>query len=431
MINVIAAVGPKWEIGVEGRLPWPRHDADMRHFQKTTMGHIIIMGRATFESIGSKPLSGRRNIIVSVSMSRQEHEDYEVYSNMADAFDACRDDDRLVFVIGGESVFRYALPFARKVYLTQMPRHSVEKADRFMPCSGLIDGMELFSGTQGDTGEVYNVLYARSEHDSTYLDLLEFVLWSGEKRLDRTGTGTLSVFGARGEYDLRDGFPLITTKRVFWRGVVAELLWMIKGSTSAKDLADQGVNIWNEWADEYGELGPVYGKQWRAWSDGFGGTIDQLKQVIDSIKTNPYSRRHIVSAWNVADLEGMALPPCHMMYQFYVSNDGYLDLQLYQRSADLFLGVPFNIASYSLLLMIVARLTGLQARWFTHVIGDAHVYLNHVDQVKEQLERTPRWAPKVHVDFSLEGASIDDVNESHIHLTEYEPHSVIKGEISV
>lgn len=431
MINIIAAVGPHWEIGNKGKLPWPRHDADMRHFQKTTMGHIIIMGRVTFESIGSKPLSGRRNIVVSVSMSKEDHEGIEVYPSILEAIEACEDDDRQIFVIGGEELFRYAIPYARKVYLTRMPSSLVGEADRFMPAHGLLMEMQVHSGREGAQGESYNVLYQESPHDITYRDLLLSVLRCGEHRPDRTGTGTLSMFGLRAEYDLREGFPLMTTKRVFWRGVVAELLWMINGATNAKDLSEQGVNIWNAWADEYGDLGPIYGKQWRAWADSFGGTIDQLGSVVRAIKNNPESRRHIVSAWNVGDLDDMALPPCHMMYQFYVSTDGYLDLQLYQRSADLFLGVPFNIASYSLLLMIVARITGLKARRFIHVIGDAHIYLNHRDQVEEQVSRRPRWAPKVFIDYALKGASIDDVDASHIHLTEYEPHKAIKAPISV
>lgn len=431
MINIIAAVGPHWEIGHKGNLPWPRHDADMRHFQETTMGHIIIMGRVTFESIGSKPLSGRRNIVVSVSMSGEQHEGIEVYSSILEAVEACEDDDRQVFIIGGEGLFRYATPHARKVYLTRMPSDIVGNADRFMPSHGLLMDMQIYSGREGEAGEVYQVLYQESPHDITYRDLLLSVLRCGEKRLDRTGTGTLSMFGVRSEYDLREGFPLITTKRVFWRGVVAELLWMIKGGTNSKDLSEQGVNIWNDWADEYGDLGPIYGKQWRAWADSFGGTTDQLGSVVRAIKSNPESRRHIVSAWNVGDLDDMALPPCHMMYQFYVSIDGYLDLQLYQRSADLFLGVPFNIASYSLLLMIVARITGLKARRFIHVVGDAHIYLNHVEQVNEQVSRRPRWAPKVFIDFDLKAASIDDVEPSHIHLMEYEPHKALRAPISV
>lgn len=279
-----------------------------------------------------------------------------------------------------------------------------------------------------------------------YLDLLQDVLLNGTRTDDRTGTGTLSVFGRQLRFNLADGFPLVTTKKVFWRGIVAELLWMISGDTNIKVLQKQGVHIWDEWADQDGDLGPVYGAQWRKWGgkehlvqhhgDEYAHIeygIDQLYDVIESIKTDHNSRRHIVSAWNVNDLEDMALPPCHCFFQFHV-RDKYLDLQLYQRSADLFLGVPFNIASYALLLMMVAQECNLIPGEFIHTFGDAHIYLNHIEQVKKQLTRTPLPLPRVTIDNATwEGIPLSffDINAEHIHLLDYHHYPPIKGEVSV
>ena len=290
-----------------------------------------------------------------------------------------------------------------------------------------------------------------------YLDLLQDVLLNGTRTDDRTGTGTLSVFGRQLRFNLADGFPLVTTKKVFWRGIVAELLWMISGDTNIKALTDQGVHIWDEWADQDGDLGPVYGAQWRKWKKYshtfkkiydtekgelelqhksfyfYKHDIDQLAEVIDSIKTNPNSRRHIVSAWNPAELDEMALPPCHCFFQFHV-RDKYLDLQLYQRSADLFLGVPFNIASYALLLMMVAQECNLIPGEFVHTLGDAHIYLNHIEQVKQQLTRTPLPLPRVTIDNATwEGTPLSffDIKAEHIHLLDYHSYPAIKGEVSV
>lgn len=237
-----------------------------------------------------------------------------------------------------------------------------------------------------------------------YLDLVRYILENGERREDRTGTGTISVFGLQTKYDLREGFPLLTTKKVKFDGVLRELLWFLRGSTNINDDLVQYTPIWNAWADEDGELGPIYGYQWRRWprieiDEKTGavsrGEVDQIAAVLDSIKNNPQSRRHIVSAWNVSDLDRMALPPCHMMYQFYVSGDGRLDLQLYQRSADMALGVPFNIASYALLLMMVAKECRLTPGIFTHTFGDAHIYMDHLEGLEKQLTRQPGPLPKV------------------------------------
>lgn len=262
-----------------------------------------------------------------------------------------------------------------------------------------------------------------------YLDLLQKVLILGHRKEDRTGTGTISLFGAQMRFNMADGFPLVTTKKMFTRGIFEELLWFISGSTNAKVLEDKCVNIWREWGEPVTrDLGPIYGKQWRDWEGADGSHHDQLMNVIEQIKTNPDSRRLIVSAWKVDEIDRMALPPCHCFYQFYVV-DGTLSLQLYQRSADMFLGVPFNIASYALLLHMVARVTGLKAGEFVHTIGDAHIYLNHVEQVKLQLNRTPLELPRLWLSSFIN--DIRDFTMDDIRLFDYQCHPAIKGEVSV
>lgn len=260
-----------------------------------------------------------------------------------------------------------------------------------------------------------------------YLDLLEHVVETGIRKEDRTETGTLSVFGYQMRFDLGSGFPLLTTKKLHVKSIIHELLWFLSGDTNIKYLQDNGVSIWNEWADNKGELGPVYGYQWRSWPSE-GKNIDQVAHMIDQIQNNPDSRRHIVSAWNVGELEKMALPPCHILFQFYVA-DGKLSCQLYQRSADIFLGLPFNIASYSLLLMLVARVTGLEPGEFVHTLGDAHIYLNHLDQVKEQLKRKPLPLPRMKI--NSEKKDIFSFVFDDFTLGNYEAHPHIKGEIAI
>jgi thymidylate synthase len=262
-----------------------------------------------------------------------------------------------------------------------------------------------------------------------YLDLLQRVLDEGTYKEDRTGTGTRSVFGHQMRFNLVEGFPCLTTKKLHLKSIIHELLWFLKGDTNVAYLQANGVRIWNEWADkETGDLGHIYGYQWRSWPDYNGGHIDQIKEAVETIKNNPDSRRIIVSAWNVADLPNMNLPPCHAFFQFYV-NDGKLSLQLYQRSADIFLGVPFNIASYALLLMMMAQVTGLKAGDFVHTLGDAHIYTNHMDQVHEQLSRKPRPLPTMRLNPAIN--SIFDFTFEDITLENYDPYPVIKGVVAV
>lgn len=261
-----------------------------------------------------------------------------------------------------------------------------------------------------------------------YLELIKHVMEHGTLKEDRTGTGTISVFGYQLRCNLEDGFPLLTTKKVHLKSIIYELLWFLRGDTNVHWLQERGVRIWNEWADENGELGPVYGHQWRSWPDYNGGTIDQIALLIDQIKNNPNSRRHIVSAWNVAEVNNMALPPCHTLFQFYVA-DNRLSLQLYQRSADLFLGVPFNIASYALLLMMVAQVCGLKPGEFVHTFGDAHIYRNHFDQVREQLTREPRQLPVMRLNPEVN--DLLDFTYEDFTLEGYDPHPAIKGVVSV
>lgn len=261
-----------------------------------------------------------------------------------------------------------------------------------------------------------------------YLELLNRILTEGVVKGDRTGTGTMSVFGNQMRFNLEDGFPLLTTKKLHFKSIIHELLWFLKGDTNVRYLQENGVRIWNEWADENGELGPVYGHQWRSWPDYHGGTIDQISNVVEMIRHNPDSRRLIVSAWNVAEVEKMALPPCHTLFQFYVA-DGRLSLQLYQRSADIFLGVPFNIASYALLLQMMAQVTGLQVGDFVHTLGDAHIYLNHLEQVQLQLTREPRPLPHMHINPDVK--SIFDFDYNDFELTDYDPHPHIAGVVAV
>lgn len=261
-----------------------------------------------------------------------------------------------------------------------------------------------------------------------YLDLLDHVLRTGIRKEDRTGTGTLSVFGYQMRFDLEKGFPALTTKKLHLKSIIYELLWFLRGESNIRFLTGHGVSIWNEWADPAGELGPVYGVQWRSWPRSDGTTIDQISRAVESIRSNPDSRRHIVSAWNVGELEKMALPPCHLLFQFYVA-DGKLSCQMYQRSCDIFLGVPFNIASYSLLTMMMAQATGLRPGEFVHTLGDAHIYLNHLDQVRLQLSREPYPLPKMSINPAI--TDIFSFQYEDFKLENYQAHPHIKGDIAI
>ena len=261
-----------------------------------------------------------------------------------------------------------------------------------------------------------------------YLDLMRRVREHGVRKTDRTGTGTLSVFGHQMRFDLADGFPLVTTKKLHVRSIIHELIWFLSGDTNTRYLDENGVSIWDDWADESGELGPVYGKQWRSWATPDGRSIDQIAEVVETLKTNPDSRRIIVSAWNPADIPDMALAPCHCLFQFYVA-EGRLSCQLYQRSADVFLGVPFNIATYALLTMMMAQVTGLKPGEFVHTFGDAHLYLNHLDQADEQLKRTPRALPRMEIDPTVK--SIFKFKFEHFKLAGYDPHPHIAAPVAV
>ncbi|MFZ9097037.1 MAG: thymidylate synthase [Methylophilaceae bacterium] len=261
-----------------------------------------------------------------------------------------------------------------------------------------------------------------------YLNLLNHVMNHGDKKNDRTGTGTLSIFGYQMRFDLSEKFPLLTTKKVHLKSVIYELLWFLKGSTNIKYLQDNGVSIWDEWADENGDLGPVYGSQWRSWRTHDNRSIDQIEKLISDLKTNPDSRRLIVSAWNVAEIENMKLPPCHCFFQFYVANNK-LSCQLYQRSADIFLGVPFNIASYALLTLMIAQVVNLEPGEFVHTLGDAHIYSNHFDQVNEQLKRQPKELPTIHINSNVK--NIFDFKFEDFKLSDYDPYPLIKAPVAI
>lgn len=277
-------------------------------------------------------------------------------------------------------------------------------------------------------GNISTVVAFYSNIMKQYLDLLEHALANGVQKHDRTGTGTVSVFGYQMRFHLDDGFPLLTTKKLHLRSIIHELLWFLRGDTNVQYLHNHKVSIWDEWADEHGDLGPIYGRQWRSWGCADGSHIDQISQLIEQIKHNPDSRRLLVSAWNVGEVEQMALPPCHIVFQFYVA-DGRLSCQLYQRSADIFLGVPFNIASYALLTMMVAQVCGLKYGDFVHTLGDAHIYNNHIEQCRLQLSREPRPLPMMQI--NAERKDIFDFVFDDFQLTNYNPHPHIKGEVSV
>jgi dihydrofolate reductase/thymidylate synthase len=470
---VVAASAASRGIGWKGDLPW-KLPGDMEHFKHLTLStadpskiNAVVMGRKTWESIPTKfrPLSGRTNVVLT-SSNAPFPPGVLVASSLADAWQqlANRDDLGAIFVIGGATVYQQAMEqnYVHKVVYTSVDTSSSPTTfefDTFFPelsenewtLEGDKENAETH--THEKSGLTYQFLtYTRPNHqEQQYLDLIRSIIDTGVQRGDRTGTGTLSQFGAQMRFSLRDGqLPLLTTKRTFWRGVAEELLWFISGTTNANLLAEKDIHIWDgngsrEFLDsrglnhrEQGDLGPVYGFQWRHFgakykdmhTDYTGQGVDQLKDCIHKIIHNPEDRRIIMSAWNPADLDEMALPPCHMFCQFYVDTaKNELSCQMYQRSADMGLGVPFNIASYALLTHMMAQVTGRKPGDFIHTIGDAHVYLNHVEPLKEQLKRTPRPFPKIKI--NPDKTDIDGFSMEDFQVIGYQPLKAIKMDMAV
>jgi len=490
VVAVVAATAETRGIGSMGKLPW-RLSADMNHFKRATMAggdnnstrtNAVIMGRKTWESIPPKfrPLAGRTNVVLTRQKATTAA-DYPSNVLVASSFDEAMEqlhekEENLgtVFCIGGAQVYEKGIEsgLINSIIYTKVSnfKESDNKLDAFFPqlleseweCQPYAEHGDdnengSSSGTDEKSGLGYEFLkYTRIPQGPTinpeemqYLNLCQEIIDRGVQRGDRTGTGTLSIFGTQLRFSLRDGtLPLLTTKKTFWRGVAEELLWFISGKTNANDLAEKKIHIWDgngsrEFLDsrglkdrEEGDLGPVYGFQWRHFgakykdmhTDYTGMGVDQLAECIDKIKNNPNDRRIVMSAWNPADLDEMALPPCHMFCQFYVAN-GELSCQMYQRSADMGLGVPFNIASYALLTHLVARVCNLKPGDFIHTIGDAHVYLNHVDALKEQLKRKPRAFPKLKINSDTN--DIDGFKFEDFEVVGYKPHKSIKMKMAV
>mmetsp|Transcript_13183 Transcript_13183/g.15098 ORF Transcript_13183/g.15098 Transcript_13183/m.15098 type:complete len:484 (+) Transcript_13183:205-1656(+) len=480
VVAVVAATAETRGIGSMGKLPW-RLPADMNHFKRATMAecsngiiNAVIMGRKTWESIPSKfrPLDGRTNVVLTRKIIKNG--DYPsnvlVASSLEEAMEQLSENDETlgtIFCIGGAQVYEKGIEsgLINSVIYTKVSNFKgTDKLDVFFPpllesewdCQQY-GGNKENSGIDGKSGLGYEFLkYTRIPQGPTtnpeemqYLNMCLDIIDNGAKRGDRTGTGTLSIFGTQLKFSLRNGtLPLITTKKTFWRGVAEELLWFISGNTNANTLAEKKIHIWDgngsrEFLDsrglkdrEVGDLGPVYGFQWRHFGAKYvdmhtnykGQGVDQLAECIEKIKTNPDDRRIVMSAWNPADLDQMALPPCHMFCQFYVAN-GELSCQMYQRSADMGLGVPFNIASYALLTHLVAKVCGLKPGDFVHTIGDAHIYLNHVDAIKEQLKRQPRTFPKLKI--NSETTNIDDFKYEDFEVIGYKPHKPIKMKMAI
>ncbi|GAX15155.1 dihydrofolate reductase / thymidylate synthase [Fistulifera solaris] len=457
---IVAAAGPHRGIGLNNQLPW-RIPADLKHFSRVTKGNAVIMGRKTWESLPEqyRPLPERLNVVLSRRHDLVLPDGVLLAKSWDDAFQQCRDAPK-VFVMGGADIYQQALEqnYVHEVICTEVNGYQ-GKCDAFFPelCPDEWE-KEYYYDQENSTGTVNDLEYTfwkysrrRNEEELQYLQLCQKILQEGNRRGDRTGTGTVSLFGAQMRFSLRDGrLPLLTTKRTFWRGVAEELLWFIQGNTNANDLAAKNIHIWDgngsrEFLDQLGlthrqvgDLGPVYGFQWRHFgaeykdmhADYTGQGIDQLADCIDKIKNHPEDRRIVLTAWNPKDLPIMALPPCHMFCQFYVDIEkNELSCQLYQRSADMGLGVPFNIASYALLTHMIAQVTGRKPGEFVHVIGDAHIYLNHVDALKEQLEREPRPFPKLKI--NPEKTHIDDFEFSDFEVVGYHPHKAISMKMAV
>lgn len=432
-------------IGSGGKLPWGHnYKEDRVHFRKTTWNSTVIMGRKTYESIG-KPLDYRRNIVISKG---DDIPGVTVYSDLLLAINESTNYGP-IFIIGGNSLYTEMIekyPYLiDKMYITIIPEE-YPNCDTYFPYT---DNFEMISMDTCKSGMKFLTMVPKTiiHEEYQYLHLLQKVIDTGVYKQDRTGVGTLSIFGASMKFNLRNNsFPLITTKKTYWKGIVEELLWFIKGSTNAKELTDKGVRIWEangsrEYLDSIGlhdretnDLGPIYGFQWRHFGEKYTtmhekytGGIDQLAKLIKDIKENPNSRRHIMSAWNPVDLDKMALPPCHVLTQFYVNN-GELSCQMYQRSADMGLGVPFNIASYSLLTCIIAKCCGLVPGDFIHIIGDCHIYSNHINAIKEQLVRKPYPFPKLMISKK---DNIDNYEFNDFELIDYKSGDILKMDMSI
>ena len=476
--SVVVAFTYKFGIGKNGTLPWPHLKQDMERFKSITDGGVVIMGRKTYESLPdkAKPLKNRLNIVVSTTTGSQDYPNTVVVvkslQNALDYAKTCSWTSKKVFIIGGASLYAEAIchPQCSTVFATRIGIDSWEcdvtvpkletVVNSWLPVS--VSKTHSVSDPQMipfDFVEYRNPLSLESdavaarslEHEEyQYLNLIKKIIAEGISVDDRTGVGTISLFGQSSSYDLSESFPLLTTKRVFWRGVVEELLWFVRGDTNAKHLSDKGIKIWDgngsrAFLDSRGlhhreemDLGPVYGFQWRHFgakyvdmhTDYTGQGVDQLQACIDAIKNNPSDRRIIMSAWNPADLSQMALPPCHMFCQFNVQN-GRLNCIMYQRSCDVGLGVPFNIASYSLLTIMMAKICGLKPGRFTHFMGDTHVYKNHVEPLKEQIARTPKPFPLLRVKDRADILTIDDFQPDDFELIGYAPHGKISMEMAV
>ena len=447
-------------IGFEGKFPWYIPE-DLKHFNHDTthstrtVKNICIMGRKTYQSLGRPTLPQRMIFVVSseLQLPTSIEESVCVFPSPQVALDqALKTDVENIFVCGGQTIYEELIGRCQEVLLTEIYQEPA-KGDAYFP-TRLLNGFEVvdrsgvrYSCNQGTPHEFFR--YRRSHPENQYLDIAKTILTTGAVKEDRTGVGTRSIFGPQMEFDLREGFPLLTTKKVFWRGVVEELFWFISGKTDAKLLSERGVNIWDgnssrEFLDKRGlkhyregDVGPVYGFQWRHWGAGYEGCdgeyegkgIDQLRDVVKQIRETPESRRIIVSAWNVSELERVALPSCHILFQFNVDEE-FLDLKMYQRSADWFLGVPFNVASYALLLTLTAKLANKKPRKLILTFGDTHLYSTHLEQTHQQLLRNPLPLPRLDI-RDRQRRSWDDFSPDDVLLLDYQSHDTIKAQMAV
>lgn len=451
-IHLILAIDEQFGIGKNGSIPW---DSDLGYFKKITTTtrdshkkNALIMGRLTYDSMPIPRISMTRKCVVVTSTPYCRHA--TTARTLRDAITGCQNDDTIenIFIIGGSRMYKEGLDtgLVDKIYLTRV--HGTYDCDVGVPwLKNILSKYYKMSSIQQGERFTYEVYSQNGETE--YIDLLKDIVKNGESRPNRTGVDTTSVFGRTIRFPFKDGFPLLTTKRVFWKGVIEELLWFLRGDTSSARLSEKGVRIWEgNTSKEYlekrglggyseGDCGPVYGYQWRHWNAEYGSCddsyegrgIDQIAQVIDSIKNDPYSRRHIISAWNVGQLDEMVLPPCHVLCQFFVSKDGELSCQMYQRSADMFLGVPFNIASYAALTYIIARETDLKPKELIMCFGDAHIYSNHMDAVEEQLQREQRKFPTLRI--SDAAGSYETLTMDDFIIEGYNPHGTIKAPMAV